>query len=188
MQIYKFCKVTQIKIKLIHELPLLNIRFEFHQSRSVYSEWNHADKPIDIISTTWMNFVSAAHKEMLIKATSLWVHCMEIATHKWLHRRCLRKLHYENKQESCYGLLEDPAVIKTNTRSSKQRVRQVAAKAAWPCTARADDVNAQTIPPLETPSLLRCYYVLYPDDGGTIVFRNASTPCNIPEDSDLHRR
>jgi hypothetical protein len=48
---------------------------------------------------------------------------------------CLLKLHYENKQKSCYGLLEDPAVIKTNTRSSKQRVRQVAAKAAWPCTA-----------------------------------------------------
>ena len=110
------------------------------------------------------------------------------AKHKWLHRLYPRKLHYENKQNSCYGLLEDPAVTKTNTHSSKQRVHQVAAKAAWPWATWADDVKAQTIPPLKTPSLLRCYYVLYPEDGGSIVFRNALTLCNIPEDPNFQRR
>lgn len=33
----------------------------------------------------------------------------------WLHRLRLQRFHHENKQKSCYGLLEDTAVIKTNT-------------------------------------------------------------------------
>jgi len=102
---------------------------------------------------------------------------------------CLRKLHYENKQKSCFGLLEIQQLSKQTHAHLNSVCAKLFAKAAWPCTAyTVHNVKAQTIPPLETPSLLRCYYVLYPEDGGNIVFRNVSTPCNIPEDLDLHRR
>ena len=80
MKIYEFSKVTQIK--LIHELPPLNIRLKFHLSPfSIFRVESRRQTDRYHLHDMY-EFVSAAHKEMLINATSLKVHCMGRTTRK----------------------------------------------------------------------------------------------------------